>query len=238
MCSSCGFYCSGTLWKRGTVKNQSGNDKEAWYCGLEWSCFEVLFESAYQRIIAHYKTEAATWGYIGCGRRYYPWARGAACVLEFRNRSGGWNCLLADVAPPALQRVMTAARREFYATFRGITADDLRGAIPVTVPKLNAFADVSGCVIPGVGKLDIAAYKSNNNPVMDEAGWWRFARAVASRSMGPLHAVFEAATRALDCLGQPYLVSEGPVVDPNDPIIDVVYEEEETEDYWRTGASG
>jgi hypothetical protein len=86
--------------------------------------------------------------------------------------------------------------------------------------------------------LDIAAYKSNNSPIMDEAGWWRFARAVASRNMAPLHAVFEAATKALDRLGQPYLVSEGYVADPNDLIIDVVDEEEETEDYWRTGASG
>jgi hypothetical protein len=84
----------------------------------------------------------------------------------------------------------------------------------------------------------VAGYKSNSNPIMDEPGWWRFARAAASRNLAPLRAVFEAAETALDRLGQPYLVSEGPVVDPNDPIVDAVDEEEEDEDYWRTGASG
>jgi hypothetical protein len=208
MCAKCGFYASGALWREARLTRKN---KQVWYCNLDWLAFRTTFPEQYAQIMRVCVTEERADSVIGCGIRYVPWARGPAMCLEFKraSRRDEWGCLMAELTPPPIQQMLNKVKALFYSTLEGITADELRAAIPMVLPKLNPFPIADMANVPGVGKLDIEAYRAAGNPVMTNYGWWRFVRAVAERNMSALKPVFDRATALLNELNQP-LEEEGP----------------------------
>jgi hypothetical protein len=194
MCPACGFYAASCLWKRARL----AKNKEAWYCGLSWLDFKVLFPQKYQVIMKALDTEDNADSLLGCGNRYRPWAKGEASILEFRSAStaGGWACLVAEVPPPALQNTLTKCKQAFYTELQHATATELRAAAPVVLPKLNPLA-AQGVHVPGLGKIDLDAYKASGSVILNEEGWWRFARAVAGRNITLLRDVFDISNKEI-----------------------------------------
>ena len=210
MCPSCGLYMPSSLWKRGRAKG-----KEVWYCEISQVDFAALFPDRYAVLHSRYKQWYDV--PVGCNKRYRPFANGPGMVLEFKT-GGGWMSMLAELPPPALSVELEKCKRDFFGALNSVTADDLRSAIPVILPKCNPLPDmIEG--ITGVGKLDLPSYEGL--PVMDEVNWWRFAKAVASKNLDLLQRLFDKASVTLR-------VSHNINNDPLEPMLD---DEEETFDW-------
>jgi hypothetical protein len=187
MCPGCGFYAAPCLWKHARLAK-----KEAWYCGVSWLDFKVLLPQQYQDIMKALGTEDEADDLLGCGRRWRPWAKGAASILEFRNASteGGWACLVAELPPPVLQDALTKCATAFCTALHNCTATELCALLPGCWPKLNPLAAL-GLHVPGIGKIDMIAYNARGSPLVNEEAWWRFARAIAGRNITLLRDVFD-----------------------------------------------
>lgn len=213
----CGFYGSSQLWQPGFA-----GGKPVWYCGINWPAFQVLFPEAYGRVLAQFGSgEKCNWAFC-CAQKYRPWAKGSASIIEFKRPSTGeWACIVAEVMPPALQQAIASVKKSFYEGMDSALAEDVMGVCPVVIPKVNLVALPGGGTLPGIGKLDMAAYTRANNPIMDAEGWWRFARAIAEQNMEVLRPVFDKTSAALGVMSVPA---------PLEPMVELSREEEEA--FW------
>ena len=120
--------------------------------------------------------EAAPLGVAGAGGLVGA-EEEAATVLQSRYR------LDQHAGGAAATRAVHRCKRDFFGTLKeSVTADDLRSAIPVLLPKCNPLPDmIEG--ITGVGKLDLALYTNEMFPVMDAVNWWLFVKAVATKNL-------------------------------------------------------
>jgi hypothetical protein len=118
--------------------------------------------------------------------------------LEFRNASteGGWACLVAEAAPPALQNALAKCRQAFYTELQNLTATELRALLPGFLPKLNPLAAL-GLHVPGMGQIDVIAYNARGSPIVNQEVWWRFARAIAGRNITLLRDVFDISSKVI-----------------------------------------
>jgi len=218
----CGFYASSRLWQTGFA-----GGKQVWYCGIQWPDFALLFPDAYQRVIARFGSgENANYA-LCCAQKYKPWARGSACILEFRRPSGQWGCVVAELMPPALQQAMLSCKLAFYKGLDSMTADDVAGCCPVVVPKLNLVQLDHNTTLPGIGKIDVEAYERAGHPVMDEVGWWRFARAIAEKNLELLKPVFDRASAELSSRNIPNLIALDVRVEQTQEEIDAFWAQHE-----------
>lgn len=65
---------------------------------------------------------------------------------------------------------------------------------------LYGCAGYAGKNLPGFGRVDIARWKADESPCLNEKGWWLLARAVAENDVAALRALCTLADLALSRL--------------------------------------
>eukprot|EP00435_Cladocopium_sp_Y103_P010463 s2420_g2.t1 len=187
MCPACGIYMSSKLWK---VFGENLTSGQRWYCGISWPAFQRQHPQLFADLLSRYGSQQRLDEVVGhhfCGRKYRPWARGPAAILEWRGADEAWFCLRADVPPEPLMAEIQKVQQAFTTAWQEMSCQELYDSIPQMQPKTNILPLHQ---VPGIGKYDLQAHAKAGSPVMDQEKWCQLCIAVAQRNPVLFHDLF------------------------------------------------
>jgi hypothetical protein len=190
---SCGLYMPSQYWKR--IHRNPSATGQRWHCGIEWEDVAIYEPELYQRVTQNGTVKPPD---LGCGARYFPWARGSSMVVEVRDGQK-WEAFLADEMPDEMLRLVELHKTRFHESMGKMTPQEFMKLIPVTFPKVHL---IEGCIVPWLGRFPKDQYIEEGRPVLDQVGWWKLARAVALGDMSGLYEMFNVASRTLGDYGK------------------------------------
>ena len=179
MCPGCGIYMGSKMWK---VLGENLTSGQRWYCGINWSEFNRQHPRMFADLLARHGGQQRLEEVVGhhfCGRRYRPFARGAAAILEWKGADGAWFCIRADLPPEPLMVEIQKVQEAFTTAWQELSYQELYESIPLMQPKTNILPLYQ---VPGIGKYDLEAHAKAASPVMDQEKWCQLCIAVAERN--------------------------------------------------------
>ena len=178
---TCGIYMPSKLW----TKNPSKNSR--WYCKPDVEVWEQLRRDG--RLPNDQTTTYARACQECCWAGYKPFACGAATVLEFTLSTGEF-AVMANLMPALMRDEFDAHRSTWYRGIEALDPQAIYNACPIIFPKAYP---IKGC--PMMGRFPVDEWIKRGSPVLDDAGWWRLAAAIADANPGPLSELRDLATK-------------------------------------------
>jgi hypothetical protein len=159
------------------------------------------------KLTAAWGKDPSNWPVVGCTKRFQPFAKGHAMVVEFKTSGDEWKAFRADIIPEIVDAAVKKHQVAFNKAAKCLKPEEVYDLIPRTYPKANPVALAGFDEFPGLGKFDYKVWEQENQSVLDTVGWLKLVLLVANNNLVDLEEVFSTADKQLKSRGITYVPS-------------------------------